>query len=198
MENPTVYFLELTDMFVPVRKDIIDKYGDNWVSTPKAYVENGPYKMIERIMDDKIVMEINTNYYAKDELIAKRITISMISDKNTVLEALKNGQVHFSNLVTTQEIENLKKEGLIVMNQAYGTVFFEMNITNEAFKYSKVRIALALAIDRNYIVENVNKSDQIPAGAFVPPLVSDYEGEFIDNGGNYISLKNNDYQKNIE
>ena len=198
LENPTAYFLELADMFVPVRKDIIEKYGDTWVEKPETYIGNGPYKMVERIRDDKIVMEINTNYYDKDQLVAKQITVSMISDKNTALAALRNGQVHFSNLVPAQEIDNLKKEDLIVMNPAYGTVYFEMNLTNEAFKDSRVRRALALAIDRNYIVESVNRSGQIPAGAFVPPLISDYEGEFRANGGDYISVQSNDYQKNIE
>ena len=198
LENPTAYFLELADMFVPVRKDIIEKYGDDWVSTPKSYIGNGPYKMTERVRDDKIVMEINTNYYDKDSIVAKKITISMISDKNTALAALRNGQIHFSNLVPTQEVDNLQKEGLIVMNQAYGTVFFEMNLTNEALKDSRVRRALALAIDRNYIVDSINKSGQKPAGAFVPPLISDYEGEFRTKGRDYISVQSNDYQKNIE
>lgn len=198
LENPTAYFLELADMFLPVRKDIIEKYGDTWVYRPESYIGNGPYKMTERKKDDKIVMEINTNYYDQDSIVAKKITISMVSDKNTALAALKNGQIHFSNLVPTQELDNLRKEGLIVMNQAYGTVFFEINLTNKAFSDSRVRRALALAIDRNYIVEAVNKSGQIPAGAFVPPLISDYQGEFRDNGGDYISVNNNDYRKNIE
>ena len=192
LENPTAYFLELADMFLPVRKDIIEKFGDTWVLNPESYIGNGPYKMKSRVRDEEIVMEINTNYYAKDELVAENITISMISDKNTALAAVRNGQVHFSNLVPAQEIENLKKEGLTVMNQAYGTVFFEINLTNEAFTDSRVRRALALAIDRNYIVESINKSDQLPAGAFVLPLISDYEGEFRANGGDYISVKNED------
>lgn len=198
LENPTAYFLELAEMFLPVRKDIIEKFGDTWVLNPESYIGNGPYRMTKRIRDEKISMEINTNYYAKDELVAKNITISMIADRNTALAAVRNGQVHFSNLVPAQEIENLKKEGLTVMNQAYGTVFFEINLTNKAFTDSRVRRALALAIDRNYIVESINKSGQLPAGAFVPPLISDYEGEFRAKGGDYISVKNEDYQKNVE
>ena len=198
LENPTAYFLELADMFLPVRKDIIEEYGDTWVGSPESYIGNGPYKMTGRIRDDKIVMEINTNYYDKDKLVAKQITVSMMSDKNTALAALKNGQVHFSTLVPAQEIDNLKSEDLIVINQAYGTTFFEINLTNKAFTDSRVRRALALAIDRNYIVDSINKSGKLPAGAFVPPLISDYEGEFREKGGDYISVKSDDYQKNIE
>ena len=39
LENPTAYFLELADMFLPVRKDIIEKYGDTWVLNPESYIE---------------------------------------------------------------------------------------------------------------------------------------------------------------
>ena len=198
LENPTAYFLELADMYLPVRKDIIEEFGDTWILNPETYICNGPYKMKERVIDDRIVMEINTNYYDKDKLVAKNITVKMISDRNTALAGIRNGDIHFSNLVPTQELEELEKENLIVMNQAYGTVFFEINLTNKAFTDSRVRRALALAIDRNYLVNTVNKSGGIPAGAFVPPLIDDYEGKFRANGGDYISVKNSDYQKNIE
>ena len=198
LENPTAYFLELADMYLPVRKDIIEEYGNTWVLNPESYICNGPYKMKERIIDDKIVMEINSNYYDYDKLVAKNITIKMISDRNTALAGVRNGDIHFSNLVPPQEVEELRKEKLIVMNQAYGTVFFEINLTNKAFTDSRVRKALALAIDRNYLVNTVNKSGEIPAGAFVPPLIDDYEGKFRQNGGDYLSVDINDYQKNIE
>ena len=121
LENPTAYFLELADMYLPVRKDIIEEYGNTWVLNPESYICNGPYKMKERIIDDKIVMEINTNYYDYDKLVAKNITIKMISDRNTALAGVRNGDIHFSNLVPPQEVEELRKEKLIVMNQAYGT-----------------------------------------------------------------------------
>ncbi len=137
LENPTAYFLELADMYLPVRKDIIEEFGDTWILNPETYICNGPYKMKERVIDDRIVMEINTNYYDKDKLVAKNITIKMISDRNTALAGIRNGDIHFSNLVPTQELEELEKENLIVMNQAYGTVFFEINLTNKAFTDSR-------------------------------------------------------------
>ena len=38
--------------------------------------------------------------------------------------------------------------------------------------------------------------NQIPAGAFVPPNMNDYEGDFRENGGNYIDYNN--YEENIK
>ena len=55
LEKPLPYFLELTALstFYPVRKDIIEKYGDSWTMNPESYIGNGPYMMIERNIDDK-------------------------------------------------------------------------------------------------------------------------------------------------
>ena len=65
-------------------------------------------------------------------------------------------------------------------------------------KNKNVRKALSLAIDRNYIVEKVTKGNEIPAAALVPYSVFDIDGSFREKGGNYFSVDENDYQKNIQ
>lgn len=200
LENPTAYFLEFissTGIFMPVRKDIIETYGDEWTLNPETYICNGPYKMTERLIDQKIVFSANTNYYSEEEQIAKEITFILMSDPNTAVAGLKNGTIHFSALEPpAAEIETLKSEGYISANNALGTYYLELNITNEALKDKRVRQALALAIDRNYIVSNVTKGGQIPAGAFVPTQVRGLNGTFRSESKDYINI--NDYEGNIE
>lgn len=201
LENPTTYFLEFiatTGVYMPVREDIIMSSGDKWVLTPETYISNGPYTMTERVLDQKIVFEINTNYWAKDELVARKITVLMIDDANTALAGVKEGTIHFSSILPTADIEKLKEEGLIAANKAYGVTFWEINLTNKAFTDSRVRRALALAVDKNYIVENVLKGGQTPAGAFVPDMIKGYEDDFRKEGTDYVSVAKGDYQKNIE
>jgi len=201
LENPTTYFLEFiatTGVYMPVREDIIMSNGDKWTLTPETYIGNGPYAMTERVLDQKIVFEINPNYWGKDELVAKKITVLMIDDVNTALAGVKEGTIHFSSIFPTSDIEKLKGEGLIAANKAYGVTFWEINLTNKAFTDSRVRRALALAIDRNYIVENVLKGGQTPAGAFVPDMIKGYKKTFREEGGDYISVEKSDYEKNIE
>ena len=200
LENPTAYFLEFiasTGIFMPVRKDIIETYKDEWTLNPETYIGNGPYKMTERLADQKIVFSVNTNYYSKEEQIAKEITFIVMSDPNTAVAGLKNGTIHFSALEPpAAEIENLKSEGYIAANYGLGTYYLELNITNEALKDKRVRQALALAIDRNYIVSNVTKGGQIPAGAFVPTQVRGLNGTFRSESGDYIDINN--YEENIK
>ena len=200
LANPASYFLEFiasTGIFLPVRKDVIEKYGDEWTLSPATYICNGAYKMKERVIDERITFEINTNYYAQNEQVAKEINFILMSDPNTAIAGIRGGNIHFSALEPpAAEIETLKDGGYIVNNNAIGTFYIEMNITNEAFKDRRVRQALALAIDRNYIVENVTKGGQIPAGAFVPSAVRGVEKTFREESQNYIDV--NDYAANIE
>ncbi|WP_300370422.1 peptide ABC transporter substrate-binding protein [Brachyspira sp.] len=200
LPNPASYFLEFiasTVVFMPVRKDIIERYGDKWTLSPDTYICNGPYKMKERITDEKIVFDINTNYYSGKEQLVNEITFLLMSDPNTAIAGVRGGNIHFSALEPpAAEIETLKNKGYIIANNSIGTYYIELNITNKAFEDKRVRQALALAIDRNYLVENVTKGGQIPAGAFVPTEVRGLKSTFRKENKEYIDI--NDYENNVK
>lgn len=201
LENPAPYFLEyisVSSPYFPVRKDIVETYGDDWSRNPETYIVNGPYIMTERKTDEKIVMEVNPNYYAKDDIVAKKITVVIMSDSNTALAAIREGTILFSYLEAPMgEIPTLLKENYLLQERGYGIFFLEMNTLKGVLTNKNIRRALAIAFDRNYIISNVIKMDQIPAGAFVTTGMKDYDGgDFRENGGNYIDVDN--YQKNIE
>ena len=200
LENPAPYFLEyisVSSPYFPVRKDIIEKYGDEWTKKPETYIVNGAYMMTERKPDEKIVMEINTNYYDKDAIIAKKINVLIMDDSNTALAAMKSGDLQFSIVeAPIGEIPALIKENYILQEPAFGIYFLEINSSKGVLTNQKIRKALSLAFDRKYIISNITKMNQIPAGAFVPPNMNDYEGDFRENGGNYIDYNN--YEENIK
>ena len=200
LANPASYFLEFiasTGVFVPVRKDIIEKYGDEWTLSPNSYVCNGPYKMKERVIDERIVFEINSNYYARNEQKVNEITFVLMSDPNTAIAGIRAGNIHFSALEPpAAEIETLRRDNYIINNSAIGTFYIELNITNKAFEDKRVRQALALAIDRKYIVENITKGGQVPAGAFVPAKVIGLQTSFREENKEYIDV--NTYEENVQ
>ena len=200
LENPTPYFLEyisVSSPYFPVRKDIIEKYGDEWTKNPETYIVNCAYVMTERKTDEKIVMEINTNYYDEDSIIAKKINVLIMDDSNTALAAMKSGDLQFSVIEAPMgEIPALIKENFILQEPAFGIYFLEINSAKGVLTNQNIRKALSLAFDRKYIISNVTKMNQIPAGAFVPPNMNDYNGNFRENGGNYIDYNN--YEENIK
>ncbi len=202
LENPTPYFLEylsISSVYFPVREDIIEKYGDKWTLSPETYVVNGPYYMTERKFDEKITMEENPYYYDKKSIIAKKINSIIIEDSNTALSYIKNGDIQFSVIeAPLGEIEQLKKDKYILQENAYGIYFLAINTKKDVLTNKNIRKALALAFDRNYIISNVTKLNQIPANAWVAYGIKDYDNitDFRVNGSNYIDSSK--YNENIQ
>ena len=70
-----------------------------------------------------------------------------------------------------------------------------LNATNEILKDVRVRKAFALAIDRNYIIEQVTKGGETPANAFVPFGVRDVDikDSFREIGGGFFDISPENY-----
>lgn len=63
---------------------------------------------------------------------------------------------------------------------------FMFNVAKEPFNNVKIRRAFAMAIDRKAIVENITKSGEKPAYAFVPYGADTPDGDFREAGGAYF------------
>ena len=199
LEKPTAYFLELTAFptFYPVREDIIETYGDDWTWKAETYIGNGAYKMVERKPDELIAFEINTNYWDYKNQIAKRINFVLMADEYIALNSVRTGDVDFSiTAPPIGEIENLIKDGLMAVSDIIGCYYIDVNTKDKALSDKRVRKALSLAIDRNYIARNIGHGKLIATGGFVPPVVKGLNKSFREESGDYIDINN--YAKNIE
>ena len=60
----------------------------------------------------------------------------------------------------------------------------EMTAAEKAAAEAEIRYALALLIDRNYIVDEITQAGQLPASSFVPMGMTDADGsQFYENAG---------------
>ena len=126
LENPTGYFLDILTypIFAPVRKDIIEQYGDQWSLSPESYIGNGAFIMTERNPDEKIVMIKNTNYWNKNNIVPEKITFVMMKDATLALAGIKEGSLDFSVYIVEQDLEKLKEEGIVNIAPYFSTVAF--------------------------------------------------------------------------
>ena len=200
LEAPTAYFLDLVAFttFYPVRKDIIEKYGDSWSLNVESYIGNGPFVTTEINQDESIIMVKNTNYWAFNDVVPEKLKFVLMQNETASVAGIKEGSIDFSRILPTQDIPTLKEEGLLQIKPMLASYFYCLNTTNEVLKDIRVRKALALAIDRNYIVEQVTKGGETPANAFVPYGINDAEGSFRENGGGYFDISQEGYKKNVE
>lgn len=185
----------------PVRQDLVEG-NDEWTYDVATYVSNGPYKMKEWSHNAYILAEKNENYYDFANLGPDTIRFTLLDDANAILAAYKSGELDFIEELPPDEMANYLASGELTVADYIGTYYVCFNTEDEVFSNPLIRKAFSLAIDRNYIVENVSQSGEVPATGYVPAGVNDAAGPGSDDfrtvGGEYYSVAEEDYEKNCE
>lgn len=196
----TPYFTELCafPVYFPVKQDVVEASGEAWATDPSTYVGNGPYKLVEWAHDSYMLYEQNENYWDVANLGPKQIKFVLMEDPNSQLSAYETEEVLFIDDCPTAEIPAQKENDDFYIEGQLGTYYVSYNTENEYLSNPLIRKALTLAIDRNYICEQIGQAGQQPAGAFVPTGLTDADKtkQFRDVGGDYFDPE--DYEGNIE
>ncbi|MFI0347599.1 MAG: peptide ABC transporter substrate-binding protein [Chthoniobacterales bacterium] len=175
LAEPTLYFLYLcayTTLF-PVRIDLINRVGDNWVK-PEEIICNGPYKLIEWRLNDKIRLERNPFYWDVANVHLKSIDLLPISQPNVAYNFYAAGQADLSFAeVPLSLLHELKKGNDFHSAILLGVDFIRFNCTKVPCSDVRVRKALALCIDQKRIIKKL--SDAIPAESFLPSGIAGYQ-----------------------
>ncbi|WP_373216725.1 peptide ABC transporter substrate-binding protein [Ruminococcus sp. 5_1_39BFAA] len=185
----------------PVRQDMTEG-NDEWTYDTATYIGNGPYKMQEWTHNASITVEKNENYYDYDNLGPDTIKFTLLDDNNAMLAAYNSGELDFIENLPVDELPNYLASGELEIGDYIGTYYVCFNTEDEIFSDARIRKAFSLVIDRNYIVENVSQSGEVPATGFVPAGINDAEGasgdDFRTVGGEYYSVSEEDYEANCE
>ena len=185
----------------PVRQDIVEG-NEEWTYSPETYIGNGAYKMVEWTHNAYILTEKSETYYDYEKLGPDTIKYTLLDDNNAMLAAFNSGELNFIMNFPTDEMANYLASGQITVAPYIGTYYVCFNTEDEVFSNPLVRQAFSLVIDRNYIVENVSQSGEVPATGYVPSGVYDAEGangdDFRTVGGEYYSVSADDYQANCD
>lgn len=185
----------------PVRQDMTEG-NEEWTYDVATYIGNGPYKMQEWTHNASITAEKNENYYDYDKLGPDTIKFTLLDDDNAILAAYNSGELDFIEQLPADELANYLASGELEIVDYIGTYYACFNTEDEIFSDARIRKAFSLAIDRNYIVENVSQSGEVPAAGYVPAGVYDAAGPGSDDfrtvGGDYYSVSEEDYEKNCE
>jgi oligopeptide transport system substrate-binding protein len=202
LASKCAYFLEIAAFpaCVPLRQDMLEKGGDQWALDPATYVGNGPYMLKEWVANSSMTYVKNPNFHDLANLGPTEIKFALMDDVNAMLAAYKNGELAMIDDVPPDEIAALKADGSLQIEGQLGTYYVAFNTQMAPFDNQKIREAFSLVIDRNFIVEKVAQGGQAPAPAFVPMDMSDAEpgSDFRANGGEYYSVKADDYKANCD
>ena len=191
----------------PVQQATVEANGDAWCTSAETFVSNGPYMITEWTPSERIVLSKNPNYvggWDSSKIVSDSITLLLLEDSSACFAAYNSGEAVLIKDVPTDEIPSLTKAedgGDFYVDTILGTYYVSMNLQRDAFKDAKVRKALALAIDRDYVANTIMQGTYSPAYNYVgPSIVDSGDGMFLDNaiaangGSTYVSK---DYQANL-
>ena len=185
----------------PVQQATVEANGDAWCTSPDTFVSNGPYMITDWTPSERIVLTKNPNYvggWDNSKIVSDTITLLLLEDSSASYAAYNSGEAVLVKDVPTDEIPSLTKAedgGDFYVDPILGTYYVSLNLQRDAFKDAKVRKALSLAIDRDYVANTIMQGTYSAADSIVGPGIVDESGYFHDNGNApYISA---DYEANL-
>lgn len=192
--DPLTIKLILKTPYSPLVAQLTDRSG--MMVSPKAAREAGdkfglhpvcagPYKFVERVQQDRIVVEKFKDYWNKDNVFIDRVIYLPIVDSTVRLANLKSGGLDLMERVLATDIKDVRSDPRLKLASALwlGYLGLDINIGNDKNKgplsqSAKVRQALDLAIDREAINQVVFNGEFVPGNQWISPEHPYYQKAF--------------------
>jgi len=182
LENPTGYFLRLVGFmcFLPVREDIVTKYGEAFAAEPDKMVYNGPYLVKEWKHEESITLVKNPDFWNKDKIKMDIIECPIISDLKTAANMFEAGELDFCT-ISEDLLDSYIQSGKASMAPNGGLYWLQFNYSSKTngniLGNVNFRKAVSYAIDREALVKAVVKRGY-PASRYVPDNIMGLNGKF--------------------
>ena len=179
LSQPDPTFPVLLALFpaVPLRKDIVEKFGDEWAEPPH-YICNGPFRLHEWKHRSHILLKPNLLYNGPRRKPDFDIEFQMILDFNIEYAAFRRGELDMARVPPGLEREIMGDPSLspllIRSPQPKITAIF-FNTRRKPLDDPNVRRAFSAAIDRRAFVEEVLSGVGRPALSWIPPGIPGYD-----------------------
>ncbi|MGH1360416.1 MAG: ABC transporter substrate-binding protein [Burkholderiaceae bacterium] len=150
----------------------------------KAAVGTGPYKFVEYVPGDRIVLARNEQYWGSKPDF-EQVTFKPIKSAPARVAALLAGDVDMIDSVPTTDLARLKKDNTLSITEGVSNrvIYLHTDQFREDSPYitgndgkpiknpfldQRVRLAVSMALNRKAIVERVMEGQAIPAGQVLP------------------------------
>ena len=199
LNSPCAYFLDLLAFpaYYPVKQSEVEGAA-GWETNPGAwcqeagFVSNGAYTLSAWSHDNSMTYVKNPNYHRADEVKVETLQFMLSAEDTAIYAAYNAGDLDFADTVPTDEIQSLLNNPEFHIVDNLGTYYVCFNVKSPLFagktpaQANAMRRAFALLVDRDYIVENIGQTGQLPANAFIPEGMADgHGGVFKENDGAY-------------
>lgn len=173
LKGPTAYFLGMLvhSSTFPIHRPSLAKFGAAFAQ-PGNLVTNGAYRLVERVVQSRIVLERNPYYWDNEHTTIEQVQYLNTEDINSEFKRFRAGELDWTSEVPASQDAWIRANipELYKVHTYLGVYYYGFNVTRPPFKDNpKLRRALTLAVDRKVICDKVQGLGEQPADSWVPP-----------------------------
>jgi len=177
LNNPTPYFLELLthQTGFPLHQPSVEQHGEAF-SRPGNLVSNGAYMLESFTPNDRITLQKNPNFHDAANVQIETINYIPFEDRSACLRRFEAGEVQSCSDIPAEQMDYMREKlGDQVHIAPYlGVYYLPVKVKKEKLSDPRVRQAISMIIDRDFLAKEIWRETMIPGYSFVPPGISNY------------------------
>ena len=176
LEHPAPYLPALLkhQSFFPVPAHTVKAHGDAW-TRPENFVGNGAFRLVDWKLGDHIRVVKNPAFYDPASVCVDQIDYFPTPDSVMAERRVARGELDLNTNFQSSRVQRLRDTlpGYVRAYPALATSYIALNTEGvPAFRDIRVRRALSMAVDRDFITAKLMRAGQKPAYSFVPPATA--------------------------
>jgi peptide/nickel transport system substrate-binding protein/oligopeptide transport system substrate-binding protein len=177
LEQPAPYFLEQLTHFtaMPLHRASIEAFGSDFVR-PAHLVTNGPFMLREFTPNERVVLVKNPLYHAAAQVALDREIFISLEDRSAALLRFMAGEIHSYDDVPAEQLAFVRKtlQDALKITPSLGIYYYAFDTRHPPFGDKRVRQALSMAIDRDFLAGRIWGGAMAPSVSFAPPGIPGY------------------------
>jgi len=179
LDHATGYFLNVLIHYSwhPVHLATVEKFGGltrkgtRW-TRPENYVGNGPFVLTEWRPNQHIAVERSPTYWGAADVRLDGVRFYPIENADTEERMFRTGQLDVTRALPLSKIDEYREnhQDVLMVDDFLAAAYYRVNVNRPQLQDPKVRRALALAIDRIGLTQEIQRGSKTPAWHFAPPM----------------------------
>lgn len=200
LEKPVVYWADLFAFptFYPQNKKFVEEKGEAFASNAENLLYNGPFKMTKWEGTDATewVLEKNENYHSADQVKLEKITVNVVKDSNSAVNAFEAGETDMTGLLSSDIVPQYEGDDRMLSWMEPTVFWIKMNQKNKALANVNIRKAIAQGFNKEDLAASILNNGSVAANYFVPKDFVSLNGEdFREKNGDIVTFNAEEAKK---
>lgn len=177
LHHPAPYLPGLLKHYThyPIPKHVVKKHGDAWIK-PQNIVVNGPFKLEKWWSNYVVKLVKNPGFFDAAGVYFNELYFYPTVNNDAAARRVQRGELGWSADFSGKKYDHYQAEmpGFPRLAPFMLLQYFSINTKRKPFDDPRVRQALCMAIDRDFLATQIYQARHRPAYSFVPPGIYAY------------------------